>query len=478
MNLNELVVIGSGPAGLAATETAVNHGISVKLFDENHLPGGQFLRQNTTVPIPKSTKFQSIERYKLKYDSIIRIIKHPNVEYYPNAVVWGGFEKNRIAYTCGKKSGSLNTQFLIIATGAYEKIWPFPGWTLPGIMTAGAAINLIKGQHFFPGGRTVVCGNGPLLLAAASYLNFIEAEIIGLYHTSLYRKALQALPGLLYEPDNLIQGIKIYIALLKSRIPIHRGETIIEARGADQLEEVLIAPINQNGKPDHSKKELYKVDNLVLSFGLTPSNELSRVFGCEHSYDETLAYWRPKRSEEMETSLPGIFCVGDCAGIIGSKASILEGRLAGLAVARYLGKISKYKYIKTVNGLKAKLNRLMKFNKALEKCFESPGELLSLITENTVICRCEDIVAGELLKLIRSGASDIVRLKLESRITMGRCQGRNCLRTIAGMVAKETGLSLVDINLPRVRPPVKPILLGDLLHEDLAPPTEPVMKLP
>jgi thioredoxin reductase/bacterioferritin-associated ferredoxin len=478
MNKAQLMVIGAGPAGLAAAQLASRSGVKVRLFDDNPGPGGQFLRQSTVESHSKEDSGHIQKYEKTRYRKLLEVIDHPNIEYHPDATIWGCFENQRIAYTQGEKSGSLNAENIILAAGAYDTAWPFPGWTLPGIITAGAALNLIKGQQIIPSGRTVVCGNGPLLLVAACYLCSMGADLVGVVQSTDRITSRRFSPGFLLQPANLLKALQYYSKLYRSGTRLLSGHTIVAATGGDRVEAALFAPLKPDGQPDLQKQWIESVDNIVISCGLAPSSELARGFGCETYYDAEKQYWCPVRDENMETSIPGVFSAGDCAGITGAKGSVLEGQLAGTAACRRIGVMSDQTFEKKSKKLKLKLRRHRKFTTALDRWFKSRHDPLSTITQETTICRCEDVTAGEIYQLTREGIDDLIRLKAESRSSMGRCQGRNCLRTIAHILSREAEMPIKNIKFPITRPPFKPVLIKDLLHERLAPPDEPSMKLP
>lgn len=186
----EVAIIGSGPAGLAAASEAVAYGLSVTLFDDNSLPGGQYLRQ-----MPGS--FQKVaptvfDRHKAHHASFLKLTNHPNVQYMSDTIVWGVFSDKIIAYASGIESGYISADYIIIATGALDRAVPFPGWTLPGVIAAGGVLNLIKGQRIVPGGRVLIAGNGPLILLVAYNLHragceYVTAgEIYDKIHGSIY----------------------------------------------------------------------------------------------------------------------------------------------------------------------------------------------------------------------------------------------------------------------------------------------------
>ena len=457
----EVAVIGSGPAGLAAASEAAAHGLSVTLFDDNSMPGGQYLRQ-----MPGSFRREAptvFDKLKAHHASFLKLTNHPNVQYMSDTVVWGVFTDKVIAYASGLESGYIRADHIIIAAGAYDRAVPFPGWTLPGVMAAGGVQNLIKSQRIVPGGRVLITGNGPLILLVAYNLHRAGCNIVQVQEAGPKKVRALDLLRLLNVPSLLMNGFLYNGALLRAGIPLKRGMTVLEARGDDEVTEVLVAPIDPSGRVNRSKARSIKTETLVTGFGLTSSSEITRLLGSEHVYRSSQGGWIPLRSDELETSIPGVFAVGDCASIQGAEIAFLEGRIAGLNVAMRLARETNRDGPKKIRSLKRKIARFHRFQSGIEKLFAPPNNFLSLITDETVVCRCEDVTAGEIYDKIQGGINDINSIKTLTRTGMGRCQGRNCLGTLAEIVHAETKCELSDSAFPRVRPPVKPISIGDVI---------------
>jgi len=238
---------------------------------------------------------------------------------------------------------------------------------------------------------------------------------------------------------------------------------------------VTLAPIDPAGRIERARARRVEVDTLVVGFGLTPSVELTRLLGCAHAFDPLRGGWLPVRSPALETSAPGVFAAGDGTGVGGVELAQIEGRLAGLGAALRLGRAKPGQAEARRRSLAARLGRLDRFRAGLERVFAPPASYLDLLTEDTLVCRCEDVAYGELIARLgdyaaRTGAATgMLGLKAATRTGMGRCQGRNCLTTLAAIVARAQGVAVDRLTWPRVRPPARPIRLGDLLHEVIPP---------
>jgi NAD(P)H-nitrite reductase large subunit len=200
--------------------------------------------------------------------------------------------------------------------------------------------------------------------------------------------------------------------------------------------------------------------------------------GCEQEYDPSNKYFIPVRSDKFETTVPNIFAVGDCAGIRGVEVALIEGRLAGITIADRLGRLSHTYVKKSRSQLEKRLLRLLRFHTSIDSLFVSPSNYFSLLTDDTVICRCEEVTLGELRSYMNQGITDLNTLKSLTRIGMGRCQGRNCFPTFAHLVAEEQKVSVASLQIPRTRSPLKPVCIGDVIRCELPECDLPEMKQP
>jgi D-hydroxyproline dehydrogenase subunit alpha len=476
----DLAIVGAGPAGLAAAAEAVRHGVSVVLFDDNPLPGGQYFRQGPATrvsdePGPGPAKRSHDEQ---RASELLSVISHPRVTFLAGAVVWGVPEPNTLAFTHAGRGDRLRAPLIIVAAGASDRAVPFPGWTLPGVITAGGAQNLLKAQGVLPGLRAMVAGTGPLLLVVADSLRRSGATVVGVVEAAPLGRAWMSLPRLAVEPALLRRDLAYRAGLARAGIPLRSGQTVIEARGSEEVSEAVLAPIDRAGRVDRMRARIVRVDTIVVGFGLVPATELTRLLGCEHEWSPPRGGFIPWRSEHLETTAPGIFAVGDGAGIAGVETALLEGRLSGLFAAERLGRCSAVEAQTVSRRLRARLSQLARFRAGIEQLHSPPADFLSLLTPETIVRRCEEVTAGQLGKELGRGLPSINALKTATRIAMGACQGRNCLRTLADLVARQRRCGVSDLAYPQARPPARPVRLGDLVSEALPPAAPPEMALP
>ena len=475
----DVAVVGAGPAGLAAAAEAARHGLSVALLDDNPLPGGQYYRQGPATCGPDGAPAAGGKaRDARRARELLSVVGHPRMTFLPGAVVWAAPEAHTLAFARAGGGDRLRAEVIVIAAGASDRAIPFPGWTLPGVITAGGAQNLLKSQGVLPGRRALVAGNGPLLLVVAESLRRAGATVVEVAEAASTRQAWRALPRLALAPRLLRRGLAYRLGLLRARIPFRPGHTVIEARGRDEVAEAVVAPIDGAGRVDRARARTLAVDTVVVGFGLVPSTELTLLLGCRHEWRRARGGWMPSRSADLETSVPGVLVAGDGGGIGGVETAILEGRLAGLVAAERLGRCTRAEARAAGRRLRRRLRRLAHFREGIEAVHLPPADFLSLLTPETIACRCEQITAGQLDAALGRGLPGIDAVKAHTRATMGRCQGRNCLGTLADLVARAHGCGPADLAWPRPRPPARPVRLGDVLGEDLPPATGPESALP
>jgi NADPH-dependent 2,4-dienoyl-CoA reductase/sulfur reductase-like enzyme len=438
----QLAVVGAGPAGLSAAAEAARHGVSVVLLDDNPLPGGQYLRQGpatrTRGDAPGGPGRRDAEHARQARE-LLSVVSHPHVEFLGGAVVWAAPAERTLAFTREGRGDRLRAEIVVVAAGAGDRAVPFPGWTLPGVLTAGGAQNLLKSQGVLPGRRAVVSGTGPLLLVVADSLRRAGATVVEVLDSAPRGRQFAALPRLAARPDLVWRGIACRAGLAAAGIRLRWGATVIEARGRGEVGEAVVAPIDPAGRVDRTRARAIAADTIVVGFGLAPATELTRLLGCAHDWNLRRGGWIPRRSADLETSVAGVLAVGDGAGIGGAETAMLEGQLAGLVAAGRLGRCPPGEVARRRGALRSRLERLVRFREGVEALYAPPPDYLSLLTPETIVCRCEEVTAAQLADGLSRGFASADALKGATRVGMGVCQGRNCLRTLADLIARARG---------------------------------------
>lgn len=467
----DVAVVGAGPAGLAAAGEAARSGARVVVLDDNAEPGGQYLRHPPHTFERNGITYLDKELTRL--DELLTGINHPNVRLMAGATVWDVPEPLTLAIAAGERSGRLRARAVVLATGARDRAVPFPGWTLPGVISAGGVQNLIKGMRVAPPGPAVVAGNGPLLFVVATSLIRAGIEVAAVIEAARVSKRLILQSARLVAAPSILRLAGEYrLELLRARVPILYGHTITRAEGEPDLTHTECAEIDADGNLAERRVRI-AARTLVTGFGLTPSLELARLLGAREVIRSLGDGTSLDRTERLETSLPGVFAAGDGVAIGGIEMALTEGRIAGIEAAIHAGSVERARELPRLLGLNARLRRLNRFRDGLERVFAPPASWTRLITPETIVCRCEDVSRADLERRRGEGAGTATQLKPATRLGMGRCQGRNCMATLAALIAEAQGIAPADVPLPRPRPPARPIPLGDMLHEPIPPPDLP-----
>jgi NADPH-dependent 2,4-dienoyl-CoA reductase/sulfur reductase-like enzyme len=464
----ELVILGAGPGGLAAAVEAARSGVHVTILDENPKPGGQIFRQfhdGFQVTSPNTLGHDYARGRKLL--SEFGAVKD-RVELLDNTTVWALSEGNELAFYRGEASYSVRYKKIIIAAGAYDRPVPFPGWTLPGVFTAGGAQSLVKTQRVLPGENFLLAGTGPLQLALANQITDAGGHVAAIAEAGRIENWLGLIRSALGQWQLLSDAVHYLYGIRKARIPLWRDHILVEAHGRGQVEEAVVAEADEDWRPKLHTCRTLKVDTICTGYGFVPSVELTRLAGCEHRYEPLLGGWIPVRNDYMEATVPHVYAVGDCTGIAGSLAAIEQGRIAGLAAAQRLGHLSAKEAGKRMAPSRERIAGIQRLRRVLDGISAPRPGLYDLAKDDTIVCRCEEITLAEVKKAIADGASDVKEVKRMTRLGMGSCQGRMCAPAIQEIIAREKGLSPERVGSLNPRPPARPVLLGVLAgHRDL-----------
>jgi len=455
---DDLLIIGGGPAGMSAAIEAATHGLVCTIVDESAALGGQIYRPLAVKPNGQTPAATVVRGDELR-DQVQQLSQLINIR--SESVVWGISKGNKFAVGKeGEGTEILEPKLTLLAPGAYEFVPPFPGWTLPGVMTPGAAQILSKTMNISPGKRVLIAGTGPLLIVIASQLVSNGVEVAGVIEASRQPDWLRlAIRG--YRSWGLLrEGARCLNTLRKAGVPVHYGRVVTRAEGKDFVQRVYHAPVNADWYPDFSGEQIESVDTLCIGYGLQPRNYLAQLAGCEMQYVDARNSWLPVRDRDLWTSQPGILAAGDGAGVAGAMTAESEGQLAGLVAANKLGKIDESAFDRLRAPIDAKLSRLAPFQKAIaDICRIRPG-LSSLVDDDTIVCRCEEVTWGEVNAAIDHGGTTFRSLKVMTRLGMGMCQARFCWPAMSRMVASKKNCPVADVGPARPQAPIRPVPLG------------------
>jgi thioredoxin reductase len=462
----DLVIVGGGQAGMTAAIEAKSAGVrSVAILDDNIALGGQIYRRYGKGFHAFDARAAGRE-YSHGRD-LIAATEEAGIDIRTSTTAWGIWDK-RIAFVRdGTQSGIIEAQQIILATGARDRAVTFPGWTLPGVITAGAAKTLVAIQRVLPGRRIVVAGSGPLAVAFSAQLCGYGANIVAVAEAARAPR-IGDYVRLIANGDakTLMDAARYRTTLLRDRVPFWYSTIIVRAEGNDSVERVTLARVDHDWRILSGTERTVDCDTLMLGYGLDSSSELSRLIGCKQHFNRDLGGWIPVRDQDLRTSVAGVIAAGDGSGVGGAKHATEEGRLAGLVAARDLGLFKGVEAEARISYQRRRLAGVGRFRTVLNGIYAVGPGLFELATPETIICRCEERTAAELDAMIED--DDIIDpgvARAQGRIGMGRCQGRNCAHFVAATFARRKGMKVQDVAPLSVRPPVRPIPLAAIAEE-------------
>ena len=456
----DLLVIGGGPGGLTAAAVAAESGADVAVIDERPAPGGQFFKQPASAAVlpPSLAGDGQFERGR----QLIERARRSGARILGGAEVWGAFAPNEFGVLKGSSSWIVRPKRTVVATGAYERGLPIPGWTLPGVMTTGAAQTLLRSYGVLAGQRLLVAGNGPLNLQVALELERAGAKVVAVAESARppgRASPVDAVRLFGSAPRLALDGMRYLAGLRAAGVPVLYRRVLKSVQTADGgLAATLVRVGEEAGPADRT----IEVDAVCVGYGFQPNNEVLRCLGCRHDHDERRGHLVTVRNEHCETTVSGIYAIGDCCGLGGAPAALQEGVIAACAAVRSLGFDLSAGHARARDRAVRTLRRHRIFQAALWRVFDAPRYQTELATPDTLICRCERVRLSDLDAAVEDGNATIGMLKRRTRLGMGPCQGRYCAPVAAAMLERRTGTRVDEFSLFAPRVPIKPVRVGDI----------------
>lgn len=441
------VIIGAGPAGVRAAQALVAYGLRPLVIDEAPRWGGQIYRQPPPGFMRSKAALYGFEapRADALHNAMAALLR--DVDYHPDTLVWNA-DSTRLDLLCRGRMRSVPYRQLVVATGATDRVLPFPGWTLPGVFTLGAAQIALKYQACAIGTRVVFAGTGPLLYLVAYQYAKAGAQVAAVLDTARFSDQVRAAPAMLRQPALLAKGL-YYVGWLRAHgVPVHHGVELLAARGTDQVQ-------SMHWRQAEGVEQSVACDAVGFGYALRPETQLADLLGCRFEHDALQRGALPVRDAAGRSSVPGVYLAGDGAGILGADAAEWAGERAALALLADTGLVVDAARAAL---LEKRLARTAAFREGLERAFPFPVHWAAHASDDLVVCRCEEITAGELRACARdAGAQELNRLKALTRVGMGRCQGRTCGVAAAEILAHAVGAEVGQVGRLRGQAPIKPL---------------------
>jgi NADPH-dependent 2,4-dienoyl-CoA reductase/sulfur reductase-like enzyme len=456
MRETDIVILGAGPAGMAAAAQAANVGLSVLVLDEQPHPGGQIWRDVARVAPLRGAL---LGKDYTAGTAFVHDLDQPGITHLGGASVWQVDPSGEVAFSQDGKAQVVRGRRILLANGALERPMPLPGWTLPGVMTAGAAQILLKASGIVAE-RAVLVGSGPLIYLIAAQMVRAGVPPLALVETQTRgdflwaaRHLLRAMFGLGY----LLKGLGLLRELHRAGVKRFTGVTAIAVDGSDRAEAVTFTA--------QGCAHRIACDTVLLHHGVVPDTQASRSLNLPHQWDPAQRSFRPLTDRWGRSASPAIFVAGDGAGIAGAQAATLTGQLCALAIAHDLGRLTDGDRDLAARPLRLRLALETAARPFLDRAYPPAAQAL-VPADGTIICRCEEVTAGAIRKSAAQGCIGPNQTKAFVRAGMGPCQGRYCGSTVTEILSAFHDQSPSQTGTYRIRAPIKPVTLGELAQMD------------
>lgn len=455
----DVAVIGAGPAGLAAATQAARAGLSVVVLDEQESVGGQIYR---AIERSDAQRREILGPDYQAGSAIATAFARSGARYVPNASVWQVTREKTVHYLKDGKVGSFEAKRVVLATGALERPFPIPGWTLPGVLTAGAAQILLKSAGEVPSEPPMLVGCGPLLyLLGWQYVRAgvpIRALVDTTRHEDRWRAKRYMVSALRAWPY-LSKGLQLMRTLRDAGVPMHEAADDLRVEGVigeDGAERANALTFSVRGVSHRIEANV-----ILLHQGVVPNTQFSLSLRALHKWDDAQLCFTPTTDKWGELDVPGIFVAGDGGGIGGAQAAEMQGEVTALAIAQQLGAIDEKTRDQSAAPRMRRLAEVMRIRPFLDSLYR-PRDENRVPKDEVIVCRCEEVTAGQLRQFVALGCLGPNQAKSFGRCGMGPCQGRMCGLTVTEVIADARSVTPETVGYYRIRPPIKPLTLGEL----------------
>lgn len=442
-------IVGAGPGGMAAAAALAAAGFTVVVLDEAPRAGGQIFRQ---MPIGARAAIQEPPSHHAGH-TLLGAFERSRVQLVSGATVWDA-QPGRLWFEHDGVSKLLRCQRIVLAPGAYDRCIPFPGWTLPGVLTAGALQVMVRGFGVVPGQRALVAGSGPLLLPTVTALLAAGVKVVAALEATSRWRALRALPAVLGNGGRLREAFWYARQLLRAGVRLQWGWTVFGCEGQGRVQRAVIGKVDATGRPRRDTARTIEVDVVGVGFGLVPSIELGLRLGCAARVSAVRGGHCLSVDGEQRTSVAGVFAAGEIVGIGGAATAIAEGELAAAAIVREVrGSAVPAAIVQRVVAERRGADAMLSAFAPL------PG-LHELAQPDTIVCRCEDVPLAQARAAAALHGDSLRAIKVGCRAGMGPCQARICGPSLQALAC---GQHYRTMDLPVVQVPLKVVRSGTIL---------------
>jgi NADPH-dependent 2,4-dienoyl-CoA reductase/sulfur reductase-like enzyme len=446
----DLAVVGAGPAGLAAAVTVADAGCTVAVLDLGDRVGGQYYRHGSG----ETVAHHNWRRFVDLRDRFEAHVRRGRIDHLAQHAVWSidrrtSFVLRATAGEREREAREVDARTLVLATGAYDRHVPFPGWTLPGVMSAGGVQALLKGSQVAAGRRVVVAGTGPFLLSVADGLLGAGVEVAAVVEANSPLRYAGSSAAVARAYEKIPEVLGYSARLVRHRVPYLTRHAVTAAHGEGQLEGVTISRVDDRWSPKPGRERSIRCDTLAVGYGFVPQVDLPLSLGCacELGVDGSLTITVDAAGR---TSVPCAYAAGETAGVGGADVAEIEGALAGAAVVRDLTGVASLTGRET-RRLRARRKRMRRFAEVMKAVHPVRDGWTEWLDDATLVCRCEDVAHAQIREAVcELGATSPRAVKLVSRAGMGWCQGRICAIPTATITAELLGRPVTQRDLERV----------------------------
>lgn len=440
---------------MSAAITLADHGAKVAVLDRGQSAGGQIYRAASNSPLPQPEQLGPDYTIGAELISAFERASHTHLK---GADAWHIGEDGRILFSQEGQTHELQAREMLLCPGAMERPMPIPGWTLPGVMTAGAAQVMLKSDAIVAE-DAIFAGSGPLLyLIVAQYLRLGVAvkAVVDTTPRQNYLQAVPLLPRAMRQSTQLFKGLHLLNEIRRSGVPVYRHAEDLALSGPDRVEGLSF----RQGGQHHQ----LIAETVFLHQGVQPNLNMTRAMGLSHAWNPEQLCWQVKTDAFGQSSVSHVSVAGDGAGIVGAEGAKLAGELAALNILCHLGKLTCDERDQRATSAQRKLRAMAPFRSFIDRLYR-PSDAQRLPQDNnTLVCRCEEQDLASLRAGFEQGATDPNALKSLTRCGMGPCQGRQCGHMVAGLLVQWRGEPIETIGYFRLRSPLRLVSIEELSH--------------